>query len=516
MSSSTLLKVLLVVIAIPLASCRVPPGPVRHTPTAKLGGRLAWQARRLDVLGLTPRSTHSTGPNTTGDIMRGFSSSEKPQAPDGSGERSADQLWFDSYIESYRDDIDDQWDETREGNHTVFEPIEEAQLRVVAVDETVRFYNEQGRTFENGFNMYLSNRSWARLFDRFVITAEPELSVVEFEDVPEEDTQTILRFQELTLSSRLGPVELTTGRQPLWWGPGRHGSLLLTNNARPFDLVKVSTSGPVLLPWYFSYLGLIQAEIFATRLQSARAVSRPYMGGIRLESRVLPWLELGLSRTAQFGGGDRSLTGRTLWEVLTASTENDDDDPGNQIASIDARVIVPVSAQPFEVYGEFGGEDEAGGFFSRNAYMAGFYLPRIGPWHLFELTFEYADTLVPGHSQVWYNNRNFPDGYTYHDRIIGHHVGTDGRDFYTELRFHPPIAVSRQPTLILSHNYEEHRPQERAEERLQQFRAAVEINATQQLVLSGFFQTDLWQNFRQNRGLDEAGHAVGLGARLRF
>ena len=180
----------------------------------------------------------------------------------------------------------------------------------------------------------------------------------------------------------------------------------------------------------------------------------PYLWGARLSTRILPGLELGASRTAMFGGGDREVTFCTFWNVLTARGENDPDDPGDQRAALDARVVLPWSVQPVEIYGEMGGEDEAGYFISKKAYLGGIYLPRIGPWHEVELTFEFADTVVPGTPGVWYRNSNYPDdGYTYYGRIIGHHVGTDGTDIYAELRVHP---LDDESTLTLSYNYERH------------------------------------------------------------
>jgi len=44
-------------------------------------------------------------------------------------------------------------------------------------------------------------------------------------------------------------LELEVGRDSLWWGPGYNGALLMTNNARPFDLVKLSNAYPYRIPW---------------------------------------------------------------------------------------------------------------------------------------------------------------------------------------------------------------------------------------------------------------------------
>jgi hypothetical protein len=514
--------------------------PARHTPIAKVDSRLAQTARRADALGLTPLATLSLAPSRRGQLLRALAEGPPSSSSGAAVEEAAvetaparaagvseaeaaaeampspDRLWLRRYLESYAADVADVWAES-EKDSTFFQPLDDARVRFIYVDERVRFYNEQGRDFEKGANFYISDRAAARLWNRVLITAEPEFSVVENKPSHPDEEAINLRFQELAASVRLGFLEVTAGRTPLWWGPGRHGNLILSNNVRPFDLVKLSSAYPILLPWYFRHLGLIRGEIFATQLENARPVPRPYMAGFRVTSRLCPWLEVGASRTAQFGGKGRSVTWETIWEVITASTENDPDDPGNQIAAIDLRLIIPWPAQPFEVYGELGGEDEAGGWFSREAYLAGIYLPRIGPWSGLELNIEFTDTVVDGHPRTWYTNRNFPgEGYTYHNRIIGHHVGTDGRDYFAELRVRLPCIEERRPSIALSYDFEQHFHLDPVEERLHQFRISFEFDLWRRLRASAFYEEDYWNNQDQVRGRSDSGRALGVGASWDF
>lgn len=514
------------------------PYPTRHSAPSRVGGRLLRDARRADALGLTPTAGLTTSPRI-GDVVRALGSGAPESSPweamasagrrtgsdgyraagnrdqpeaEGGESVSADNVWFSQLIRRYNEEIEDALDES-DHQATFLAPLEDPQLRLVYVDGAVKFYNEQGREFSEGLNFYLSNRSVVRVANHLLFTVDPEFSFVENKNDTTDDSDTRLNFQEFTASVRLGPTELTAGRMPLWWGPGRHGALLLSNNARPFDLVRLSTAGPQLLPGFLSYLGLIQAETFLTQLERGRAVEKPYLAGFRLSTRLNPWFEFGVSRTAQFGGKGRSVTAETIWDVITGRTENAPDDPGNQIAALDGRLIVPWKLQPFEAYAELGGEDEAGGFLSKEAYLIGLYLPRIGPWHLAELTIEYTDTTVDGDRRVWYTNRNYPDGYTYRHDIIGHHVGTDGLDIFVELRLHP---FDDETTFFVSYDFEEHFRQDPVEETLHQFRFGVEAHAWRGLWVTAFYQHDRWKNFQLVSGNDETGHALGLGARWQF
>ena len=80
------------------------------------------------------------------------------------------------------------------------------------------------------------------------------------------DGDTIGRIEETSL--RLGWPQLTLegGRFSLWWGPGRHGSLLFTTNAEPLIGVRIRNPRPIPLGWWFRFLGLFQYDIFISRL----------------------------------------------------------------------------------------------------------------------------------------------------------------------------------------------------------------------------------------------------------
>jgi len=508
-------RTLLVAAALVALSVGCSPLPTRHSPVARVGGRLAHQARRADALGLTPAAAHAMGSARVGDLVRAIGAIRRPEdrtSADGeSVEPTADQAWARDLAKEHRHEIDDSY-ETAGSGATYFQPVSEARVRALYVEEPFSTYNEQGREFHDGLNLYMSDRAVVRLVEHVVFTAEPEFSVVQnsrTRQSPGDDEDYTLRFQELALSTRFGFAEMTVGRTPLWWGPGRHGALLVSNNARPFDLIKLGTAGPQLLPGWLGYLGHVQAETFVARMETDRAVSEPYIWGLRVSTRLNPWIEFGASRTAQFGGRGRAVGWGTVRDVVLADTENDPGDPGNQLASLDVRFVLPFPWQPLELYAEVGGEDEAGGFFSKTAWLAGVYLPRIGPWNQLELTVEVADTKVSGSPGVWYSNRHYPDGYTYHEQVIGHHLGADGLDIFSELRLHPTSDVE----VFASFGFEEHFRQSPVRERVYQVRAGVEARVWRRLWLHLVWGIDLWRNFRQVDGDDEVGHGLGVGAR---
>jgi hypothetical protein len=238
-----------------------------------------------------------------------------------------------------------------------------------------------------------------------------------------------------------GGLALTVGRESLWWGPGFRGTLLLTDNAAPFDLVRVETSRPRRLKW----IGPTSFHVFVTRLEADRlAISRPYLAGLRLAFRPWSQLEFGISRTAMFGGEGRPVTADLIWDVIRARGENDTRNPGNQIGGIDATLRIPWHLQPVAWYLEWAGEDEAGGLPSHPAVVTGVYLPTIGGSPRWALRVERADNSLARVPDIWYRHAVYQSGYKYKGVVIGHPMGTDARMLSMEIdrRVTPQWTVS--------------------------------------------------------------------------
>jgi hypothetical protein len=75
------------------------------------------------------------------------------------------------------------------------------------------------------------------------------------------------RLHEGYLALTLGKWQLNFGREELWWGPGRAGALLLSNNARALTTFRVTNDTPILLPGPLARLGPLHVTWFLTRLE---------------------------------------------------------------------------------------------------------------------------------------------------------------------------------------------------------------------------------------------------------
>ncbi|HET7812208.1 MAG TPA: capsule assembly Wzi family protein, partial [Steroidobacteraceae bacterium] len=232
------------------------------------------------------------------------------------------------------------------------------------------------------------------------------------------------------LGVNFGNFMLSAGFMERWWGPGWDNSLILSTNARPIPTLTLERNytDPFKTKW-LSWIGPWRASIAMGQMESHDvAVPDVLFFAARVNFKPKPWLEFGLTRTAQWCGGERTCDWNTFVDMVLGNdnqTEGGtDEQPGNQMAGYDMRVRSPWRKLPLVFYTQWIGEDEAGGFPSK--FIGQFGLEtwgstRIGGWRV---RVEYADTTCiflssePEYNCA-YRNTIYPQGYTYRGRIIG-------------------------------------------------------------------------------------------------
>ncbi|MEW6161786.1 MAG: capsule assembly Wzi family protein [Nitrospirota bacterium] len=334
------------------------------------------------------------------------------------------------------------------GDAKYIKPIDLFYGRYIYADSDIQalYYNNDGDHYEKGSNLRSGFSSRAEL-EWVSVYINPE---VRYSD---SDTDLVMKRGYGVLSF-LG-AGLALGKDSQWWGPGYHGSILLSNNTEPMTMLRLTNSQPVLLPWIFKYLGPFRFTFFATRLEKERNdFPEPYLWGMRFNFKPHPYLEIGLQRTALLGGKGRSEDLGTWLKSLTGKGENVPGvEAGDQKAGFDIKLTLPFKWQPLQVYAEAAGEDEAGGLPYKWAYLTGIYLPRILSLERISMRGEYATTHVEGSPNVWYTHGIYTDGYKYKGRIIGHHMGTDSKDIFLEVSY---LIPERNGRISIFYDREEH------------------------------------------------------------
>jgi hypothetical protein len=250
-----------------------------------------------------------------------------------------------------------------------------------------------------------------------------------------------IRFDGSDISVRWGNWIFSANQMDRWWGPGRDGSLILSNNARPMPAVSLDRmrSLPVDVP-VLRWLGPWRFSGFVGLMDNHRSdVDRPLFMGMRLVFKPAPIFEFGLSRSAQFCGEGRECNLGTFGRMLIGrdniglrGLEDPEKEPGNQMAGFDVRIVSPFKPLPIAIYGQETGEDNS------STGIPERYLALFGTETWFMLAsgsvlrghVEYANTKVK-----WYNSEAeydsaysqgiFTEGYRYLSRNIGHTADGD-------------------------------------------------------------------------------------------
>jgi len=131
-----------------------------------------------------------------------------------------------------------------------------------------------------------------------------------------------VRLQDAYVKAGIGPFDFQAGRDAMRWGPGYHGSLLMSNNAEPLDMIKASTAHPVILPWVFGKLGPMRPTLFLARLEEDRDFPRANLLGMRLDFKPTPAFGFALNRVILFGGEGRQALSASDWASVFFATDS--------------------------------------------------------------------------------------------------------------------------------------------------------------------------------------------------
>ncbi len=163
---------------------------------------------------------------------------------------------------------------------------------IVGYEGTPLLPNNQGVVYGNGSNYSFQFASSFQALDLFSGYIEP-IFLVRQNSTPgtatggvpgtvgELDSNEIDLLTGYVKFSPLDFLEIEVGRDSMWWGQGYAGTLLLTDNAPPLDMIKVSNPTAIILPGFLSYLGPFKYSFFWARLEDNRDYPHTLYGGER-------------------------------------------------------------------------------------------------------------------------------------------------------------------------------------------------------------------------------------------
>ena len=229
----------------------------------------------------------------------------------------------------------------------------------------------------------------------------------------DKDNDGTASLEEAYIKTRAGSFAFEAGRQALTWGEGYSGHLLLGNHMKPLTTLQAHLANPVKIGGFFHFLGDFDFHAFYGQLDKDRAsdaqgrgvtdYDHPGILGLRVDLTPADWVTLGASRVSMMGGKHHSMD-RSDWRKWTFGSNEDDNDKWDDIGGFDFKLRFPA----FQLYGEFMGEDQAGGLPSKWGWRLGTYIPKLNSDGSWDMILETAKT-----TDVWYSHWVFQNGWTY-------------------------------------------------------------------------------------------------------
>jgi len=397
----------------------------------------------LDVLisrGLIKSDLSSTKPFTRPEAGRLLAEAIDRTGKEEISASSANLL--DRMSEEYKDEIS-EIKVPGSTSKTFIKPLDEFSISYNLLDGPYSVFNNEGIDYYDGQNVMAQFQSRGRLWNVFSFYIQPMFLYNQNLKNIDGNDDTEFRLHKGYVKFTVGNFEIEYGKDTLWWGPGYHGALLISNNARPFEMYKISNPRATLLPSIFRYLGPFKYTLFLSELDKEALSGHPRnskLFGARLDFKPHPILELGISYVTHCGGdrpGIGSLSYSDYLKIVFSNESRDGDkrDSNKQFAADVALTIPNISdiirvADSVKVYAEWGAED-SGYPPDRRAYLMGMVLNDIVTVHGLKLGAEYANFSpgsVPG---AWYTHSVW--AMKHHGRVFGHHAGTDSDDLFIEL-----------------------------------------------------------------------------------
>lgn len=317
-----------------------------------------------------------------------------------------------------------------------FKPLEHLQFRSGFTSKSAtNLENSNGERLTKGISGRVTGSSWLEAGGYLAAYAQPEFLIGRGEDRGQ--------LIEGYVKGRGGPFELVVGREPLWWGPGFHGSMLFSNNAVGLDMIRLQSANQFRLPWVLGDLaGPMKFQVFFGQLEEERtSFPRSKVTGMRLDMAPFPWLEVGLGRAIVFDGKGRSPVPWYKYPVVwihgnKAGTETDATAGDNRF-QVDATIrlanvgkYVPFSRDA-ELYIDFGWDDTCCGSTLtplKPGEIFGIYLPNLflSQDTTFRAEYSWSSSFQFTHA-IW------QDGFSRKGQVISDFEGTHGEDLYFRL-----------------------------------------------------------------------------------
>ena len=333
-------------------------------------------------------------------------------------------------------------------------PVNNGLASIDAVINPFVDYRE-GRHLVEGFNLSLETSHWVRATNYLAFYVRPRFQLGVTPNGQPNDNKAYI--QNLYGKLYFKNFELEVGRDNILWGQGPQTGILLSNNPRGLDMIKISNDSPGILPWIFKYLGANKLSFFYSDLGPNQNFPHAYLIGLKWSLQPLSFMELGFSQILQSGGegSPPSSFGKRVGEFFAISDtddKNNNQNVANKMGGFDIRFRIP-PARGLELYGEaiyddfgdFSSFTDSQFLFKDGSYLLGIYVPRLINSGKLDFRLEYHHTGVR-----FYRHGTFTSGLTLNQFILGDNLGSVAHGLYISSNW----DVNRQNLLTFNAAFE--------------------------------------------------------------
>jgi hypothetical protein len=227
------------------------------------------------------------------------------------------------------------------------------------------------------------------------------------------------------------------GKQSLWWGPGDEGSLILSDNAEPMYMFRMTPEKPFEVPLLSRVLGPFETDFFVGKLSGNQFPPRPIIHGENISFKPTRNLEVGFSRLVELGGVGRPLTAGAIWNsyvsVKSSVNYRANRNPGKRTGGFDCAYRVPFVRSGLTIYAASLSPDDVTPLANppRAAWNSGIYMPRFAGLSRLDLRVEggYTDPVTPrsNDGEYVYWDLYYHDLSVNNNNLIGSWMGREGK-----------------------------------------------------------------------------------------
>jgi hypothetical protein len=261
------------------------------------------------------------------------------------------------------------------------------------------------------------------------------------------------RFLDAYVGMNFSDWQISYGNQSLWWGPSQGGALMFSDNAQPMRMFRVDRVTPFRLPSFLGVLGLMRVEGYVGQYSGYDLVltptglaggygqpvhPQPIDHGERISFKPTSNLEIGLSRTTDYGGPGYPLTVhnflRSVFSTGNTLPENARK-PGARRSGLDFSYRLPGMRNGATFYAEgMAQHDEITPLLGPDvaAWFAGLYIPTLPGVRKMDLRLEGGYTDPPtgagdiSHGAFYWDD-TWISGFQNAGHLMGSWMGRQGQ-----------------------------------------------------------------------------------------